>query len=254
MSLRAIILAAGVGARLGEGADKLPKALLRFGGSSLLERHIAILSACGIDEIIIGTGYRAAAIEAEIARISPAIAVRTVLNPDFTAGSVVTLASLAAPLAAGGDVVVMDADVLYDPRLMQRLLRSGHRNCLLLDREFEPGDEPVKICIRGGHIVDFRKQVGEGHDLLGESVGFFRFSGDVAGRLAGLAAGYVADGRGDEPYEEAIRDLLLAGPAAAFGYEDVTGLPWIEIDFSDDVSRAETEILPLLEPAGDPAP
>jgi choline kinase len=48
-----------------------------------------------------------------------------------------------------------------------------------------------------------------------------------------------------EPYEEAIRDVLLAEPRQ-FGYEDVTGLPWIEIDFPEDVKRARDDILPRL--------
>ncbi len=47
-------------------------------------------------------------------------------------------------------------------------------------------------------------------------------------------------------YEEAIRDLLRAVPPGMFGIEDVTGLPWIEIDFPADVARAETEVLPRL--------
>ncbi len=49
-------------------------------------------------------------------------------------------------------------DVLYDERLMARLLDSALPDCLLLDREIEPGDEPVKLCVRDGRIVDFRKR------------------------------------------------------------------------------------------------
>ena len=47
--MRAIIFAAGVGVRLGDHAANLPKVLLRFAGQSLLERHIRILRAIGID-------------------------------------------------------------------------------------------------------------------------------------------------------------------------------------------------------------
>ena len=65
--------------------------------------------------------------------------------------------------------------------------------------------------------------------------------------LGGVVEREVDDGRRDEWYEEAVRDELLAGPVEAFGYEDVTGLPWIEIDFAEDVERAEKEILPNLQ-------
>ena len=125
-------------------------------------------------------------------------------------------------------------------------MASRHRNCFLIDRDFEPGDEPVKLYLRNGAIVDFNKKVGEiGFDSCGESVGFFRF--DPATAAAVLAAGeaHAEAGRHHLWYEEAIREVLLEAPDR-FGYEDVTGLPWIEIDFPEDIRRAEFEVLPRL--------
>ena len=49
--MRAVMLAAGVGARLGEGDDAPPKALLRFGGQTLLARHIALLRHAGVEAL-----------------------------------------------------------------------------------------------------------------------------------------------------------------------------------------------------------
>ncbi len=46
--------------------------------------------------------------------------------------------------------------------------------------------------------------------------------------------------------EEAIRNVLLASLPGRIGFEDVTNLPWIEIDFAEDVMRAERTILPRL--------
>ncbi|MHA1537456.1 MAG: NTP transferase domain-containing protein, partial [Alphaproteobacteria bacterium] len=57
--MRAVMLAAGVGERLGGAAQKPPKILLEFAGESLLARHIAILRGAGIDELVLCTGYRA---------------------------------------------------------------------------------------------------------------------------------------------------------------------------------------------------
>ena len=59
---------------------------------------------------------------------------------------------------------------------------------------------------------------------------------------------YVTQERQEEPYEEVIRDLLLQTPER-FGYEDITGFPWIEIDFPEDLQRAQQDILPRLEKA-----
>ena len=85
------------------------------------------------------------------------------------------------------------------------------------------------------------------YDTIGESVGFFRFDPAGARRLATLVAGYVESGRANMPHEEAVRDLLLER-SQIIDVADVTGLPWIEIDFPVDVSRAAREVLPQLPP------
>jgi len=245
--MRAVILAAGVGRRLGRAGGGIPKALLRAGDETLLARHVRILRMLGVQRIVLATGYRAAALEAELERLDAADTVRTVQNPSYREGSVVTLARVGAELAAGGPALLMDADVLYDGRLLARLLQSRHANCLLVDRNIEPGDDPVKVCVRAGRPVDLRKRLAPGLDCdhCGESVGFYRLSAAVARRLAGRAGEYVRGERRGAPYEEALRDLLVED-AELFGIEDVTGLPWIEIDFPADVERARREVLPRL--------
>jgi choline kinase len=245
-NLKAVLLAAGVGRRLGGDADHPPKALIRFGGKSLLRRHLEILAAFGVAEIAIVVGYKQAAIEEEARRAGVKTRLRFLENPRFREGSMVSLWTARDVLEGGGEVLLMDADVLYDHRLLGRLVTSPLPNCLLLDRDIEPGDEPVKLCVAGGRIVDFHKVPKVAHEWHGESVGFFRFAPEVAAGLARRSDGYVAAGQTTLEYEEAIRDMILASPAGTFGFEDITGLPWTEIDFPQDVRRAEIEILPKL--------
>ncbi len=240
------MLAAGVGDRLGDAAEKVPKVLLEFAGESLLARHIAILRHAGLRELVLCTGYRAEDIAAAIAACGAQDFVHTLYNPDFREGSMVSLWCMHEALAAGGDILLMDADVLYDHRLIARLIETRHANCFLMDRDIDPGEEPVKLCIKDGRIVDFEKKVEHDYDYLGESVGFFRFSQAIGHRLGAAAAAYISAGDREHWYERAIRDLLLESPDE-FGFEDVTGLPWLEIDYPEDVARAEAEILPRLE-------
>ncbi len=244
--MRACLFAAGVGDRL-IGVDG-PKILLRFGGHTLLERHVRILQSCGVDRIVVATGYRAADITHELAQSVAGIPIETVHNPDYRAGSIVTQWALRAHLSAGDDVLLMDGDVLYDQRMIARLLGSRHANCFLLDRNIEPGDEPAKLCVKNGQLVDFRKQPEHAHDWHGESVGFFRLSGHMARRLADATRRYIDAGQTTDYYDEALRDLLIAEPPGAFGFEDITGLPWTEIDFPDDIDMAERCVWPQLQP------
>ena len=249
--MRAIILAAGRGQRLQQPEhQQIPKCLLRFGGKTLLERHLLALRECGVSEVVLALGFKRELIEAEIDRMRVTPAPEIVINPGFELGSVLTVHTAAQPLGRGGDVLLMDADVLYHTQILKALV-AGERavNRVLMDRDFEAGDEPVKLCLRGAVPVELRKRVAPDlqYDTVGESVGFFRFDEAGARRLTEIVAGYVARGASDMPHEEAVRDLIREHDHA-FDVADVTGLPWIEIDFPQDVARAEREILPELEP------
>ena len=245
--MKAVMLAAGIGARLGSNVvEPPPKILLRFGGKSLLEYHIEILRGLDMDELVLGVGYKHQDIEREIAALGAQDFVRFVINENYREGNVVTLWTLRDEVRCEAPVLLMDADILYGKAMLGRLVNSRHQNCLLIDREFEPGDEPVKICIRDGGIVEFRKWLSTDFDYCGESVGMFKLSAKAAAQIITQAGLYMNQGRREEPYEETIRDVLLTAPRGTFAFEDITGLPWIEIDFAADVARAETEILPRI--------
>jgi len=203
----ALILAAGVGNRL--NGDGRPKCLLTFEGRSLLDRHVDLLRAAGVADITVVVGY-----EADRVREALRPGVSTIFNPDFRRGSVVSLWAGREVLESGRPVLLMDADVIYDRRLLDRLLQARAPNALLLDREIEPGDEPVKLCVAGGRIVDFHKRPQHPYEWHGESVGFFRLTPDAARELAQRAGEYVAGGRVGMEYEEPLRDMILAQPAS----------------------------------------
>ena len=244
---QALILAAGVGRRLSDALQHRgrPKALLEFRGSSLLARHVAALRRAGVVDITVVAGFAAEQIQSALAGSDGGPGVSVVVNPAFREGSVVSLWAGRAVLRSGGPVVLMDADVLYDDRLMARLIGSGNADCLLLDRDIEPGEEPVKLCIQDGRIVDFHKRPARAHQWHGESVGFFRFSAAAAAELADRAEAYVRSGRRADEYEEPIRDMIIESDPGRFGFEDISGLPWTEIDFPEDVAKAH-RLLPEL--------
>jgi choline kinase len=248
--MRAIILAAGLGLRLQQPPQaQFPKCLLQFDGMSLLERHLQMLETAGVTDVVLALGFQPESVQAELERINWPHRVETVLNPRFDLGSVLTVHTVAEALTRGGDVLLMDADVLYDERILSALVAGETVNRLLIDRDFEAGDEPVKLCLKDGVPVELRKQLAVNleYDTIGESVGFFRFREETAQRFAQIVAGYVDSDRANMPHEEAVRDLLLER-SQVFDTADVTGAPWIEIDFPNDVARASAEILPQLQP------
>lgn len=223
----AVILAAGRGRRL--GSDR-PKGLLEFGGRTLLERHIDNLA--GVETLIV-TGFRAELVEA-----TPGVG-RTVHNGDYERGSVVSLGvALDALASRGEDLLVMDADVLYEPSILADVMALERG--FALDASVEPGGEEMMLGVRDGRVRALRRGRLDGFDLVGESVGFTKL--DAPSLPAIRDAARATDPDGD--YELAL-DAFVAAHGA--GYTLVGDRPWIEIDFTQDVERARREILPGLE-------
>jgi choline kinase len=246
--MKALMLAAGTGSRLSGGDDgHPPKALLEFGGKSLLARHLDHLAGVGIQELALVVGYRSDQIIGEIDELDAAGRVTIIVNDDFRLGSNVSLWCAREVLTCGEDVLFMDADVLYHGSILRRLIDAEAGNCFTFDAQVDDDDEPVKLCIRDGHPVEFRKKISGQFDRVGEWPGFLKLSAEWAAKLAERLGQYMAAGRNGEPYEEAVRDLLLEAAPGTFAIAEISGIPWIEIDFDEDLRRAEDVILPTIE-------
>jgi choline kinase len=242
--MKAVIYAAGRGTRLRLDS---PKILLEFGGRTLLEWHALRLREAGVCELVLVTGH----LREQIAELLPGICarhdvgVREIVNSRFHEGSLLSLkVSLPEIEASSEPVLLMDADVLYPTGMLDRLIGSAHDTALLLDREFSTDDDdPLLVPVKNGRPIDFRKQWSGDADFVGESIGFFKIA---PADFPLLIKETDARSRGcscADSYDDVLRALVLAG---RFGYEDVTGVPWIEIDFPADVIRARNQLVPAI--------
>jgi choline kinase len=245
----AIVYAAGRGFRLGQLSAECPKILLEIGGKTLLERHAELLVWAGIRRLHIVTGHLRDVVVGAIQSVSKktGLEICEIFNSAFTEGSVISMAaSLPLIRNAREPMLLMDGDVLYDHRLMGRLMGSTHGSTLLIDRGYSTADDdPVLVPVTGGKPVEFRKKWTGTADIVGESIGFFKMDrAGLDGIIRETEARMVGERR-KESYDEVLRSLVLAG---VFGYEDVTGIPWTELDFPEDLEFAEKSTLPRLEP------
>jgi choline kinase len=240
--VEALILAAGIARRLESGT---PKCLLAFDRVPLLHRHLAHLARLGVRRATIVVGYRAAEIEQSVARLVPApsIEVRFVLNPRFREGSILSLREGLAAIGAGAAAVtVMDADVLYEPLVLERLI-SASGTCFLMDETHPETGEEMMLAARAGRIHRIARCVGRGWDETGEGVGFLRVdASDLLALRTAVDATLAACGTALD-YEVAIDAFLADRPAR---YVRVGGLAWTEIDFPEDVLAAERDVLPIV--------
>jgi choline kinase len=241
--MTAIVLAAGVGKRLLAVSEGRPKCLIEIGGRSLLARLLAGLARAGVRDAVVVTGFGADAVERAVAVPPRGIRVRCVVNPRYTEGAILSLWT-ARDALRGGPVLVMDADVLCAPAMLARLVGSPHENCFLLDGSVASTGEEQMLLVRDGRVRDIVRGGAPGWELQGESVGFLKLSAPAAALLETLLAARVAAGDTGVEHEDVYPDLLAR---VDVGFERVDGLPWTEIDFPEDVVRAERDVLPRLE-------
>lgn len=245
--MKAIIYAAGIGKRLEGVFGRQPKILLPIGGRSLLDWHLQRLTEAGVSQLVIVTGYEREQVETALNDLRPRhqMTITTRVNTDFTEGSVLSFhVSIPDLDNANEPVLLMDGDVLYPAEMLRRLVQSKHPTALLIDRDYSiDDDDPVLVPIKDGRPCDFRKKWRGEVEVVGESTGFFKLDPcDLPSLIAETRKRGTGHGRADS-YDDVIRVLVRAG---RFGYEDVTGLPWTEIDFPGDVDRAEHEVLPAI--------
>ena len=242
--MTAIILAAGVGKRLHAVSGGRPKCLIEIGGTSLLHRLLESLAACGVSEAVVVTGFEADAVRAAVATPPVGMRIRTLRNARFTEGAILSLATAREHL--DGPVLIMDADVLCSTGMIRRLVLSHHESAFLLDASSPNTGEEQMLLVRDGWVRNIVRGGAPGYELMGESIGFLKLDAEAARLRRELLDARLAAGHTGIEHEEVYPELLAARQV---GYERVDGMPWTEIDFPEDVERAEREVLPRLEVA-----
>ena len=240
--MKAVILAAGVGKRLAVITKDRPKCLLEFGGRSLLVRYLDALLEVGVKNAVLVVGHKQDMIRAAVGESYRGLGIQYVVNEQYHRGSLYSL--WLARVSFDDDLLIMDADVLCPASFVRRLVTSPHPNVLLIDETVRQDSEERMAVIRSGRVVALtKKRPAEPPDLIGEGVGFIKVTRSDARRLVAAMEPYVTRGDLDMEYEDTWEAFFRAVPV---GYEQVGGQPWIEIDFPEDIDRAEREILPKL--------
>jgi len=241
--MRAIILAAGKGKRLGNILRDYPKCLLEIDGVSLIERQIQSLRALGVYDIAVVVGHGAS-----LVRERCGSDITYVTNERHSETNSLYSLWLTRDLLAEG-FVVLNADVLFHKQLLVDLSSAPHEDALLVS--YAPsarlGDEEMKVKVRQGCVVDISKQM-DPVEADGENVGIVKFGPAGASLLIEQMDALVARGNVKEWAPRAFREFAATQPLYAIG---TRGYPWIEIDFPEDYTRACEEILPALSLSGD---
>ncbi len=239
--MKAIILAAGVGKRLWEVTQHRPKCLIEIGGRSLLHRYLESLAAIGVRRADIVVGYKQEMIREAVAADSCGVGVTFLVNEEFHRGSISSL--WIARSALDDDTIVMDADVLFHRDILRRLVSSACENALLMDETVTQTGEECMVVVAGEIVIALTKKMPDHFDYAGEGVGFLRVKYADTPRLVSSLRRCIEKNMWQMEYEDALLEYFRD---VRVGHEKIGGLPWTEIDFVNDIKKAELEVLPRL--------
>jgi choline kinase len=233
--MKAIILSAGQGSRLGHLVDDRPKCLIDFNGRTLLDRQLDTLEVNGVHEAVVVTGFHDELVQEAISRRGSGPNVRTIYNPFYKVADN-TGSLFMAREELGGDCLVWNGDTLVSRALMRKVVgndRSGI--CVTIDRKADGYDEDdMKVVEDGGRLKAIGKRINDG--VNAESIGLlaFRAGGAELFREAIEAAMRTPEGT-TIWYLRVINHIAQDGDVWTL---DIEGEEWGEVDFPPDVDAA----------------
>lgn len=244
----AILLAAGMGSRLGAALDGKAKPMLEVGGRSLMERTLGRLEEAGAGGLTVAVGHRASSIVEPLRRLRPDA--RVVVNPDpGGTGSMRSLALAGRDALAHGrfeEALVLEADVVFEVRALPALLGAPPADAtVLVSGPTDAGDE-VWVCGHLGRVSEIAKRPTGDAPRLGELVGLTRLTRRM---LEAMIAAHESDGDAAAREDYEVRVSRMAGTHDVRVHR-VEDLVWGEIDDQRHLRRVREEVLPALEGEG----
>lgn len=239
--VKAIILAAGTASRLRPLTLHTPKCLLKVGERTLLQRSMDALIGSGIREFAIVTGYLHEKIEEFVRQTyGGSASIRFIHNRDFETTNNIYSLWLARPEAEGKEVLLLDSDLLYDGRIVERVLRDKHENVLTLIRH-DLGEEEMKVVMdERGSITEISKTCDPAL-AAGESLGIERMGRTYTTELYKELRVMMEEERLENTFYELAFQRLI-GKGQTFSVLDVSDLFSCELDTVEDFENAKQRI------------
>lgn len=235
--MKAIILSAGQGRRLLPLTAETPKCLIPFSGRPLLEWQVRSLSAAGVDDITVVTGFEAGKVEAVIAAIDlPGVTVRAQHNPFFELAD--NLASCwIARHEMRSSFLILNGDTLIEPEIARRVVADPAVApiTVTIDRKGDYDTDDMKVRTEGERLLAIGKTLP--NDLVtGESIGFLRFTEEGGRAFVGEIERLMRSEEGLKRWYLSAIDGI-ARYASTVGVRSIEGLEWSELDFPADLDR-----------------
>ncbi len=237
--MKAVILAAGMGSRLLPLTADRPKPLVEVGRRPLLLRTMDRLAEVGISgrDVIVVAGYREDVLRATLAAHGSRATV--VSNDKHDVWNNFWSTYVAQEALGGAPFLQIDGDVLFDDRVLPRMLAASGPGALSVDFRDDLDPETMKVAAsrQDGRMTAVSKQL-DPKSSIGEYVGVTRIDEALAPAVFAELAKLAEEGLTNEYYEGAFNRMLARGEGP-FHAVDISDCMTIEIDDLQDLRRAE---------------
>lgn len=242
--MQAIILAAGMGRRLGEYTKDNTKCMLPVNGERLIDRTLKILCHQGIKKVVIVIGYKGENLKNYIGdRYSSQLDIEYINNPIYDKTNNIYSLSLAEEKMVEDDTILFESDLIYEEDIVRQLIDNPWPNLALVAKwEYWMDGTVVKID-NENNILDFVSKDMfnfQNVDDYYKTINIYKFSKEFAKeKYLPFLHAYCKAWGNNEYYEQVLKVLTFLSRT------DLKALPihdekWYEIDDVQDLDIAET--------------
>jgi len=185
--MKAIILAAGKGKRMGSKTDDIPKCMIYYNGKPIIDYTLDTLDRCGIDDIIIVTGYKSEVLESYLKDRD----IQFIRNKYFDITNMVKTL-FCAESEMNDNIIVSYSDIIFKKRVLLSLMNNEEDFVVTIDKKWRNlwdlrMDDPLKdaetLKIDDGYILEIGEKPLSFDDIEGQYIGLFKISDIILGRV-----------------------------------------------------------------------
>ncbi len=240
--MQAIILAAGMGRRLGELTKDNTKCMLEVNGIRLIDRTLESLSQLQLNRVVIVVGYNGAKVKQYLGNSYKGMEIVYVDNPVYDKTNNIYSLFLARDYMVAEDTILLESDLIFEHGVIDKLLADPRRDLALVDKYESWMDGTVVTIDEECNIVQFiNKEKFKYSDISRyyKTVNIYKFSKDFsANQYVPFLEAYCTALGNNEYYEQVLRVITMLGNTTLKALP-LAGEKWYEIDDIQDLDIAE---------------
>ena len=241
--MQAIILAAGMGRRLGEFTADNTQCMLEVNGVRLIDRMLNQLEALNLDRIVIVTGYEGEKLRNYLNKKYPNKSLVFVDNPIYDKTNNIYSLWLARGYMAEEDTLLLESDLIFDDSILSAAVNAEYPNVALVAKYQTWMDGTMVRINEENNFVNFIPKVAfkyEDVPYYYKTVNVYRLSKEFCrNHYLPFLEAYIKVLGENEYYEQVLRVITLIDTANIKALP-VGNAPWYEIDDVQDLRIAET--------------